>query len=480
MKRSGSNRRLGGMVVLLLVLLLALAACSGTAPAPQAADDTGATAAPTVTESTGKQGDEAPAQPVSAGDPTQVSEGKTPDGDWFRGDPNAPITLLEYSDYQCPFCGRHVAQTAPQLDEQYIEAGLVKHVFKNFPLNSIHPQAAKAAEAAECAGDQNQFWAMHDKLFASQQEWSGKDNAADLFKQYASGLGLDAAAFDGCLDTGKFASKVNADLQAGITAGVTGTPAFFINDWFVSGAQPLNVFQNAIAAVQRGEKPTPTPLPPPTPTPLPAGADIFSPDPNRPGVTYGGFYTRGDANAPIMMVEFSDLQCPYCSQHFNQVEPQIQRDWIDTGKVRVVFVHFPLAIHPQAPKAGEAAECAGVQGKFWEMHDLLFTKQQEWSGQNTAAELFKGYASELGLDSGAFGQCLDSGEMASRVQTGLELGQQARVRGTPTFYLIKADQQPTLIPGALPYDQFNGALAQTLNGPQQGPQAPAPSATPGS
>ncbi len=480
MKRSSLNRRLGGLVVLLLVSIMVLAACGGTAPAPQAANDTGATAAPTVAESTGKQGDEAPAQPLPAGDPTLVTEGKTADGDWFRGNPNAPITLLEYSDYQCPFCGRHVAQTAPQLDEQYVKAGLVKHVFKNFPLNSIHPQAANAAEAAECAGDQNAYWAMHDKLFASQQEWSGQTNAADLFKQYASALGLDTTAFNGCLDSGKFVSKINADLQTGVKAGVTGTPAFFINDWFISGAQPLNVFQNAIAALQRGEKPTPTPLPPPTPTPLPAGADIFSPDPNRPGMTYGGFYTVGDANAPIMMVEFSDLQCPYCSQHFREVEPQIKSDWIDPGKVRVVFVHFPLTIHPQAPKAGEAAECAGAQGKFWEMHDLLFSKQQEWSGQNTAAEFFKGYAKELGLDSGAFDSCLDSGEMASRIQTGLELGQQARVRGTPTFYLIKAGQQPTLIPGALPYDQFNQALSQTLSGPQQGPEAPPTSATPSS
>ncbi len=477
MKRRGLNRRVAG-VLLLGVVVMVLAACTGSAPAPQAADDTGA--APTTAAPADQTESGVLSQSSSTGDAAQVTEGKTADGNWFRGDPNAPVTLLEYSDYQCPFCGRHVAQTAPQLDEQFIKAGLVKHVFRNFPLNSIHPQAAKAAEAAECAGEENQFWAMHDKLFASQDEWSGNTGAVDLFKQYAAALGLDAATFDGCLDSGKYVDKVNTDLQAGIEAGVTGTPAFFINDWFVSGAQPLTVFQDTIAAVQRGDTPTPTPPPPPTPTPLPAGADIFSPDPNRPGMTYGGFYTRGDANAPILMVEFSDLQCPYCSQHFTQVEPQIQRDWIDPGQVRVVFVHFPLAIHPQAPKAGEAAECAGVQGKFWEMHDLLFTRQSEWSGQNTAAELFKGYAKELGLDSGAFDQCLDSGEMASIVQTGLEMGQQARVRGTPTFYLIKAGQQPTLIPGALPYDQFNAAIAQTLTGPQQGPQAPAPTATPGS
>lgn len=473
MKRNAWRRRRGGTAVLLLIGILILAACTTAAPAPQGGDDAGATTAPTAT--TGGPVNEAPAVGSA-----QVSEGKTAEGDWFRGNPNAPITLLEYSDYQCPFCGRHVAQTGPQLDEQFIDTGLIKHVFKNFPLDSIHPQATQAAEAAECAGDQNAFWAMHDRLFASQQEWSGQANAGDLFKQYASDLGLDSAAFASCLDSGQFSEKIKADLQQGVLAGVTGTPAFFVNDWFISGAQPLNVFQETIAAVQRGEAPTPTPLPPPTPTPLPAGADIFSPDPNRPGMTYGGFYTAGEANAPILMVEFSDFQCPYCSQHFREVEPLIKRDWIDTDKARVVFIHFPLAIHPQAPKAGEAAECAGAQGKFWEMHNTLFSRQAEWSGQATAAELFKGYADVLGLDSAAFDACLDSGEMASRVQVGLEMGQQARVRGTPTFYLLKEGQQPTLIPGALPWDSFNGALLQTLNGPQQGPQAPPPSATPGS
>ncbi len=430
-----AGRRAAGWLAMVVLLLLALSACA-SAGGQTAIEDSSNSAA--------------------------VTEGQTPEGDWFRGDPNAPITLIEYSDYQCPFCSRHVAQTAPLLDDQYVRKGLVKHVFKDFPLTSIHPQAFKAAEAARCAGDQDQYWAMHDKLFALQQVWSGKDEAPDIFKQYAADLGLDAAVFAACLDSGKYVNKVNQGLQEGVQQGVKGTPAFFVDAWFVSGAQPFEVFQQIIAKAQAGETPAPTP------TPLPAGIDPLGPDPSHPGLTYAGFYYKGSEDAPILIVEFSDLQCPYCLQHFQQVQPLLDKEWIEKGQVRLVFVPFPLAIHPQAPKAHEAAECAGVQGKFWELHDLIFSKQQEWSGKAQAPEIFKTYANELGLDSGQFDACLDSGQMESKVEQGLALGEQAQVRGTPNFFLIK-NGQGTRIPGALPYEQFNQALNELLTGKAETP-----------
>lgn len=474
MKRHTQFLRHASRWLLLIAALLALlSACTKTNP--QAAGNDQATAAP-VEATTGGQ----PA-PVSAatsipvdnsnktGNPAAVTEGQTAEGDWFRGDPNAPVTLVEFSDYQCPFCSRHVSQTAPLIEDQYVKKGLVKHVFKDFPLNSIHPQAAKAAEAAQCAGAQQQYWAMHDKLFALQQVWSGKTEAPEIFKEYAVDLGLDSAAFNECLDSGQFAAKVAKDLQEGAQRGVTGTPAFFINDWFVSGAQAFDVFQQTISKAQSGQHPAPTP------TPLPQGVDPFAADPTRPGLTYSGFHYRGNPEAPILLIEFSDLQCPYCLQHFQQAEPEIDKNWIDTDLVRLVFIHFPLPIHPQAPKAAEAAECASEQGKFWEMHDLLFSKQTLWSGKGDAPEMFKTYAQELGLDAGRFNDCLDSGQMDSRVQAGLDLGQQAQVRGTPNFFIIK-DGQGTRIPGALPYEQFDQALNEIQNGAQQGPQT-APTVT---
>ena len=179
----------------------------------------------------------------------------TPDTDFepettaISGDEDAPVTIIEFSDYQCPFCLRHFEQTMPQIVENYIDTGKVRYIFKDFPITSIHPQAPKAAETAECAGDQGQYWAMHDRLFQGQQaDWNQNPDAVTIFKSYAAELKLDTETFDACLDSDKYAAEVASDLDEGVRAGVTGTPAFFINGQFISGAQPFEVFQQILDA----------------------------------------------------------------------------------------------------------------------------------------------------------------------------------------------------------------------------------------
>ena len=164
------------------------------------------------------------------------------DDDAIKGDPEAPITIVEWSDYECPFCARFYSQTLAQLDENYIKTGKVKLVFRDFPL-SFHPNAQKAAEAAECAGDQDKYYDMHDKLFES-----GVTGGTTAFKQYAADIGLDTAEFDACLDSGEKASEVSKDMQDGQAAGVRGTPGFIINGQLVSGAQPYENFASIIDA----------------------------------------------------------------------------------------------------------------------------------------------------------------------------------------------------------------------------------------
>ena len=164
------------------------------------------------------------------------------------GKADAPVTVVEFTDYQCPFCEQYFKQTYPQLLKDYVDTGKVKYIVKNFPLTQIHPNALPAAEAAECAGAQGKYWEMHDKLFGSQSEWSGQSNAMDTFKKYAADLSLDKDKFNTCLDTGQFQSEIDADQKEGIAAGVTGTPAFFINGVLLSGAQPIQAFKQAIDA----------------------------------------------------------------------------------------------------------------------------------------------------------------------------------------------------------------------------------------
>jgi len=156
-----------------------------------------------------------------------------------HGPADAPVTIVEFSDFQCPFCSR-VIPTIEQVKENYGDK--VRIVFRQFPLN-IHPQAQKAAEASLCAEDQGKFWEMHDAMFANQQQL-----AVDNLKAKAAELGLDAEAFNQCLDSDQHAEKVAADMQDGIAAGVSGTPAMFINGVMVSGAVPYEQVAEVIDA----------------------------------------------------------------------------------------------------------------------------------------------------------------------------------------------------------------------------------------
>ncbi len=164
----------------------------------------------------------------------------------FMGESDAPLTIIEFSDYQCPFCARFFTQTLPLIEEQYIKTGKVKLVYKDFPLNSIHSEAQKAAEAARCVREQKGdegYFKMHDKLFENQQDLS-----VENYKKWARSLGVIGAKFDKCLDEGIYADAVEDELAYGESLGVTGTPAFFINGKLISGAQPFDVFKQAIDA----------------------------------------------------------------------------------------------------------------------------------------------------------------------------------------------------------------------------------------
>ena len=175
------------------------------------------------------------------------------DDDPTIGDADAPITIIEFSDFQCPFCARFSSQTLPSIQEEYIDKGLVKLVYRDFPLQHIHPNAAVTALAAECADDQGGFKGMHDILFEKQGEWSraGPQDVIELLSGYASDTGIDAAEFEECVAMGTHVEDIRGDLEDGRSYGITGTPGFFIgNDDVgyvsVEGAQPYDVFKRVI------------------------------------------------------------------------------------------------------------------------------------------------------------------------------------------------------------------------------------------
>ncbi len=165
----------------------------------------------------------------------------------FKGNPDAPVTILEFSDFQCPYCGRFYQDVEPQINEQYIAEGKVRMGYIHFAF--LGQESFWAAEASECAADQNAFWEYHDKLFTSQ---NGENRGAfnkDNLKQFAADLGLDTAIFNQCLDGGKYTEYVKSQVDMGRQIGVQSTPTFLVNGQAVVGAQPFDAFQQVIESI---------------------------------------------------------------------------------------------------------------------------------------------------------------------------------------------------------------------------------------
>ena len=175
------------------------------------------------------------------------------DNDPIIGNSNAPITIIEFSDFQCPFCAKFHIQTLPAIMNEYVNDGKVKLVFRDFPIQSIHPNALPASVAAECANEQGKFKEMHDVLFVNQKEWNNQklEDVIITFTQYASDMGLEKREFDSCLKNGKYIEEIQKDLDDGRTYGISGTPGFFVgNDQIgfieLKGAQPFENFKKVI------------------------------------------------------------------------------------------------------------------------------------------------------------------------------------------------------------------------------------------
>lgn len=181
----------------------------------------------------------APAAP----DPEQVKKDLKMGGLPVQGNENAKVTIVEFSDFECPFCGKFYTDAYPQLKKDYIDTGKVKLYYRHYPL-PFHPKAVPLALASECANDQGAFWRMHDKIFDNNATVASATD--EQIKQYGADLGLDVAAFNNCYDNKTHQAKVDEDTAAGSAVGVSGTPTFYINGRQLVGAQPYASFQAII------------------------------------------------------------------------------------------------------------------------------------------------------------------------------------------------------------------------------------------
>jgi protein-disulfide isomerase len=365
------------------------------------------------------------------------------------------ITLIEFSDFQCPFCSR-AKNTLDELLKTYKDD--IQIAFRQYPL-PMHDRAIPAALATVAAQQQGKFWQMYDKVFTNQTALADAD-----LEKYAADIGLDVAKFKAAMADPKTKAAVDADMKLGNNFGVRGTPYFFLNGRSFSGAYPLESFKTAI---NEELKKVDTKLAEGTPR---AGlyAELIKdglekvaapkkeegrPSEPQPGEVYKaeikGAPIKGAKDALVTIVQFSDFQCPYCSKVEATID-QVMKEY--AGKVRVAWRNLPLSFHNNAKPAAIASLAAQQQGKFWEMHELLFKNQQALS----AADLEK-YAQELKLDMTKFKAALADKKLAEAVDADAAMGEKIGARGTPAFFI-----NGTFLNGAQPFDQFKARIDEEL------------------
>lgn len=384
---------------------------------------------------------------------------KVPVGDSPADGPDtAPVTVVIFSDYQCPFCKR-VEDTLKEVKKTYGDK--VRMVWKDQPL-PFHPRAMPAAVLAREARAEKgvkAFWDAHDKLFAS----APKLEDADL-EGLAKELGVDVAKYKDALAKGKYKDAIEVDQNLADDLNASGTPHFFINGRRLVGAQPIDKFKSVIdeemkkaegikakgvaankvydEIMKEGKEPPP-----------PEMKKVAAPTADQP--------FKGGKNAKVVIQEFSDFQCPFCSR----VEPTIKQVMDTYGdKVKVVWRHKPLPFHKDAPLASEASiEAFKQKGNdgFWKFHDTLFEKQKEEGGILRPA--LEKYAEQMGLDMTKFKKALDTEPYKAAIEADSKVGDEAGVTGTPAFIVtVNGKPEGYFISGAQPFPKFKKVIDRAL------------------
>lgn len=315
------------------------------------------------------------------------------------------VEVILFSDFQCSFCAR-VAKPFRDLQSNGAEGVQLTVQFKHFPLN-IHPSAPLAHQAALAAGEQGKFWEMHDLLFANQSAVKPDD-----LIQYAVKLGLDIKRFNDDLYSERLKQRIAADIAEGQRLGVSGTPTFFINNKSYSGAMS---FEQLRGLVLREEQR------------LRALSEV--PD---------NLLSLGHADAPVTVELFADLQSPISRLAIEVIDQAFLKY---PGQIKLQFRNFPLAFHPQAPLAHEAAMIAATQGRFWEFTRFILDHQNSLREQDLIA-----HANQLGLDAEKFAALIQQRHYAPRVDADLEAGAKRGIHGSPVIFInsFRFDGVPSL------------------------------------
>jgi protein-disulfide isomerase len=395
-------------------------------------------------------------------DPAQVAAGipdlrfrVTVDDSPSRGPVDAPVTIVMFSDFECPYCADALA-TIAELEREYV--GEIRFVYKALPLDT-HANAMLAALVGHAAQRQGKFWPFHDRLFSGAQI----DEATIL--RYAEESGLDLQQVAREVEELTAAPQIRSDLRTAKRLQLGSTPVFFINGRILPGARPKHIFRQIIdQELELAEKLGKAGIP---------DADLYAhvtqwgytaiqfadarPELDEDTVypvTIGDSPTRGPADAPITIVAFSDFQCPFCARG-DATMRQLQARYGD--QIRFVFKHFPLPGHPRGALASRATFAAAKAGKFWEFHDAVFDLGSRYTGEDLLA-----IGVSLGIDANVMEAALVDESNDRRIEQDIELGRRLGVTGTPAYFI---NGRP--IVGAHPELDFRLVIVEELGRVEQ-------------
>lgn len=376
-----------------------------------------------------------------------------PDNFPMRGNPDALVTIIEFSDFQCPFCSR-AESTIDELLKLYPDE--IRVFFAQHPL-AFHKEAEPASRAAYAAWKQDKYWAMHKALFENQKSLSD-----DFYLEQAQELGLDIDKFKRDKESDKAGDYIKKTMEAASTYNIKGTPSFLINGVLFVGAQPIDKFKEIIDSEYKRAKKLAKQkklkgdklyreLVKTAPKPADDDADdMVKNDGQRYYVKDGKSPILGDKNAPVTIVEYTDFQCPFCQRANDTLHTLMDNN---PGKIRVIFKHYPLLFHNKAKLAHQASEAAKNQKKFWEYHDLLFANREALEREDLIR-----YAEELNLNMKKFIADMDSPKTAAIIEADIKSGTDSGVKGTPHFLFNGA-----ALSGAQPLNRFQNMLDSELS-----------------
>ncbi len=372
-----------------------------------------------------------------------------------RGPADAPITIVEFSDFLCPLC-RRATQTFDDLRRLF--PGKLRFVFRIHPLDP--EDGTLPAEAALAAREQGRFWDMHDRLFSTRQGLS-----REVIEGFAQEIGLDMARFRQALDSRQYLPAVRRDATAIRSLGMTSVPVFFVNGRMLSGAHPVSSFArvireelvNAETVVASGVAPEDLYAH------LIADGQAYVAPEDHDGEKPVRFdetakynvrlglpgHARGPADALVTIVVFSEFECPFSAR---AAVPLALLEQDHPADLRVVYRHLPLRSHVRAHLAAEASVFAAQEGKFWEFHDVLYRHQ----GPRDRAAL-EWYAERLGLDMGRFRSALDDRSLLETVHGDTASAYSLGIGATPTMVI-----NGRVVRGAIPYESLSAIVDEQL------------------